>query len=301
MMRFAARRLLQGALTLLLVSITSFLLMDLVPGSYFDEARLDPRLSPETVESMRSRSGELSTLPLRYCRWLASLVSGDGGHSVVYQVPVIRLILPRLLKTVQLSVAGLALSWLAALALGACSARRTRRSAVAVADGITAALAAIPELVLACGMMAVGLYAGVVRENDPSIPALVLGLSGIPGLLPQVRAGLREVAGAAYLNLAWAHGVHGWRFFLIFWLRAAANPLLPLLGLSVGTMLSSSLAVEIVCGWPGLGPLFISSIESRDGHVVVAIVLMASALLIVANTVTDLLQAAADPRIRRES
>lgn len=301
MKRFVARRLMQGALTLWVVSVVGFALMSLVPGSYFDEARLDPRLSPQTVEAMRNRSGELRTLPQRYGEWLVSCFAGEGGYSVVYQVPVLHLMLPRLVKTAQLATAGLALSWLTALVLGAWSANRAGKHAAAVADWLTSALAAIPELVLACGLMLIGLYAGLVREDNLTIPALALGMGGIPALLPQVRAGLRQVADAPYLELAWAHGIRGWRFSLLFWLRAAANPLLPLLGLSVGTMLSSSLVVEIICGWPGLGPLFLSSVETRDSHVALAVVLIASGLLITANTVTDILQAAADPRIRESS
>ena len=295
---YFVRKLLHGATTLLAMSVIGFVLMSLAPGSYFDEARLDPRLSPETVESMRSRAGELTTLPHRYGRWLASCLAGEAGYSVVYQVPVLPLLLPRLLKTMKLSAAGLALSWLTVLAVGLWSATRRQKGPALFADGLTSILAAIPELVLACCLMVVGLHAGLVRDGNMWIPALTLGLSGIPGLLPQVRAALREVAEAPYLELARVHGVRGWRFALVFWLRAAANPLLPLLGLSAGTMLSSSLVVEIISGWPGLGPLFVSSIETRDSHVALAVVLLATGLLIAANTAADLLQALADPRVR---
>lgn len=299
MMRFAARRLGQALLTLVGLSVVCFVLVVAVPGSYYDEARSDPRVSEETIRLMRTRAGEMGTLPERYGEWLGSMARGEGGYSIAYQVPVLPLILPRVGKTLELAAAGLVLTWLAVLALAAW-AGRGNRIGVAVSGSIYAVLSAIPELVLACGLLAVAFHWDSIRENDMRLPAIVLGLSGIPGLLPQVRAALGKVAAAPHLLLAHVHGIRGWRFFWKFWLRAASVSLISLLGVSVGTMLSSTLVVEIVCGWPGIGSLFLSSIEARDTHVVLGIVLVSSAVYSVSSMVSDLLVAAADPRIREE-
>lgn len=298
MIRFAARRLGQGIVTLFALSMVSFVLMVTVPGSYYDGVRSDPRVTQETVQSMRDRAGEMETLPQRYGTWLASVAKGEGGYSIAYQVPVLPLILPRLAKTLELAALGLFITWVAVLALASWAVRSNL--AFLLSSAIQATLGAIPELVLACGLITAGLHWGWIRESDVRMPALVLGLSGIPALLPQVRSALVQVAGAPYLALAKTHGIHGWRFFLIFWLRAAGVPLVSLFGISAGTILSSTLVVEVVYGWPGIGSLFLSSIESRDSHVVLAIVLVSSAVFSATGILTDLFIAAADPRIREE-
>jgi peptide/nickel transport system permease protein len=81
-------------------------------------------------------------------------------------------------------------------------------------------------------------------------------------------------------------------------LRAAANPLISLLGLSIATLLSASVVVEMVMSWPGLGPLLIEAVAARDLHLVVGAVMCSTALLIAGNLVADALLYAADPRLR---
>jgi ABC-type dipeptide/oligopeptide/nickel transport system permease component len=147
--------------------------------------------------------------------------------------------------------------------------------------------------------MALAVWAGMVKGNDLVIAAAVLGLSGIPSLLPQVRAEFAQVKQAPFVEIARVCGVGGWRLNWNFRMRAALNPLIPLFGLSAGTLLSSSLAVEIICGWPGLGPLFVSSIESRDAHVVIGVVTLSTLMLAMSNMVSDMILGFADPRIRR--
>jgi peptide/nickel transport system permease protein len=88
--------------------------------------------------------------------------------------------------------------------------------------------------------------------------------------------------------------------FLRYALRAASNPLISLLGFSIGTMLSASLLVEVVLSWPGLGPLLVEAILSRDVYVVVGAVMLSSVFLLAGNFIADLLLFASDPRIRAE-
>lgn len=297
MIRLAARRLVQSVVTLAALSLLSFTLMVGVPGSYYDEARADPRISAQTIHLLRTKAGELGSLPSRYWQWCASVVRGEGGYSIAYQMPVLPLILPRLGKTLQLAAAGALLSWLMVVMLSLWAAKRGGWR-LPVTSAVHAVLSAVPELVLACGLLAIALHLGWIRQNDIRLPAIVLGLSGIPMLLPQVSAALRQVAAEPYLMLAQAHGIRGWRYALIFWWRAASVPLIALAGTTVGTLLSSTLVVEIVCGWPGIGPLFLSSVEARDTHVVLAMVLLSCGLFVTVSLVSDLLLACADPRLR---
>jgi peptide/nickel transport system permease protein len=115
-----------------------------------------------------------------------------------------------------------------------------------------------------------------------------------------VRASLAATLDAPFVQAARGHGLPEWRVVLRHALPAAANPLVSLFGLSVATLTSMSLLVEIVMSWPGLGPLLLEAILARDFHLVLALVLASTVLLLAGNVLADVLLFAADPRIRAE-
>jgi peptide/nickel transport system permease protein len=119
-------------------------------------------------------------------------------------------------------------------------------------------------------------------------------------LVRHVRSSLIEVLTAPFVQAARARGV-GWRRLLFRdALRAAANPLLSLLGLSIAALLSASLVVEAIMSWPGLGPLLLEAIAARDLHLVIGAVMCSTLLLLAGNFVADALLYLADPRIRAD-
>ena len=120
---------------------------------------------------------------------------------------------------------------------------------------------------------------------------------GLPTVLRHVRATVAEAWEMPFIRFAIGHGIPRARLYR-FALRTAANPLISLLGYSAGTLLSASLLVEIVFGWPGIGPLFLEAILARDLFVVVDTVLLSSVFLVAGNLLADALLFAADPRIR---
>jgi len=132
------------------------------------------------------------------------------------------------------------------------------------------------------------------------LPVLVLALTTLPLLVRHVRAAVSEVLDAPFLRTARGHGIGRRRLLYRYALPAAANPLISLLGLSIGALLGGSLLVEVVMGWPGLGPLLVEAILSRDLYVVIGGVLLSTLLLVFGNFVADLLLYWADPRIRPE-
>ncbi len=125
---------------------------------------------------------------------------------------------------------------------------------------------------------------------------LTLGL--LPVLIRHVRAAVAEAMGAPFAMAARAHGIAGRRLLVRHILPAALNPLISLFGFSLGTLLSASLLVEVIVGWPGLGPLFLDAIFARDYALVLGVVLVSTTFLIAGNLVADLLLYRADPRIR---
>jgi peptide/nickel transport system permease protein len=316
-----ARRAAHGFLLLLGVSILSFVMVELAPGDYFAEMRLDPRVSAATVQALRVRYGLDRPLPERYLRWLASLARGELGYSFAYGQPVGSLLWPRVRNTLLLTVTATALAWLLALPLGAWWATLRRGPADAGLAGLTAVLLALPDLVVALGLLLVALrtgwfpaggmvslgheqmtWSGRVRDvaTHLVLPVTALVLGVLPVLLRYVRAGVADSLEAPFVRAARAHGIPERRVLLWHALPAAANPLISLFGLSLAGLLSTSLLVEVVMSWPGLGPLLLEAILARDFHLVLGPVLASTLLLLGGNLLADALLLAADPRIRTE-
>jgi peptide/nickel transport system permease protein len=316
-----ARRAGQGLLLLAGVSVLSFVLIDLAPGDFFAEMRLDPRIEPATLQALRSRYGLDRPLPERYLRWLGSLATGELGYSLAYGGPVGPLLWPRARNTLVLTATATALAWALAVPLGAWWATRRGGPVDAVLAGLTATLLAVPDLVLvlgllllavrtgwlpAGGMVSVGheqmLWGEGMRDlaSHFVLPVTALVLGALPVLTRYVRASVAETLRAPFVRAARAHGIPELRILLHHALPAAANPLISLFGLSLAGLLSMSLLVEVVTSWPGLGPLLLEAILARDVYLVLGPVLASTLLLLAGNLLADALLLATDPRIRSE-
>lgn len=316
-----ARRAVSGLLLLAGVSLLSFVLVELAPGDFFAEMRLDPRIPEATVRELRERHGLDRPLPERYLRWLGSLARGELGYSFAYDQPVAPLLWPRGRNTVLLTATATALAWLLAVPLGVWWATLRRGPAAHLLAGLTALLLALPDLVLALGLLLLAVRTGwfpaggmvalgheqmswgaQVKDvvSHLALPATVLVLGILPVLVRHVRASVAEALEAPFVRAARAHGLPERRVLFCHALPAAANPLISLFGLSVAGLLSMSLVVEVVMSWPGLGPLLLEAILARDFHLVLGPVLASTLLLVGANLLADLLLLAADPRIRAE-
>jgi peptide/nickel transport system permease protein len=316
-----ARRVAHGFLLLVGVSVLSFVLVELAPGDYFAEMRLDPRISEATVRALRARYGLGRPLPERYLRWAASLARGELGYSFAYGQPVGPLLWPRVRNTLLLTGTATSVAWMLAVPLGAWWATRRRGVADASLNGLTAILLALPDVVLALGLLLVAVRTGwfpaggmvslgheqmsagerlrdVAAHLVLPVTALVLGI--LPVLVRYVRASVADALAAPFVRAARAHGIPERRVLLRHALPAAANPLISLFGLSLAGLLSTSLLVEVVMSWPGLGPLMLEAILARDFYLVLGPVLASTLLLVGGNLLADALLLAADPRIRSE-
>jgi peptide/nickel transport system permease protein len=319
--KYISRRLAHTALLMLALSFFSFCLAQLAPGDFFDTLRLNPQTSPETVERMRSEYGLDRSLLIRYRRWLASTVHGKMGRSLAYNSPVGPLLLGRVRNTLLLTGSAVMLSWLLALPLGIWSAIRRgswpdRTAEIAISSVLT-----VPDLLVflallvfavrtgwfpAGGMLSLGASDASTRlrlddfVHHLFLPALGLAVVTVPVLFRHVRAAIAEMLEAPFLRAARGHGISEAQLLFRYALPAAANPLISLLGFSIGSMLSMSLLAEVILGWPGIGPLFLEAILARDTYVVIAVVMASSAFLIFGNLFADVLLYASDPRIRVE-
>jgi peptide/nickel transport system permease protein len=320
-MRYFAHRILQSFVLLLGVSLLSFAFVELAPGNFFDEMRLNPQISSATVTNLRRQYGMEQTLPVRYYRWLSSAARGEFGFSFAYNAPVAPLLWSRGRNTLLLTGSATLLGWLIALPLGILSAKK-RRGWIDNASGLVmSTLLATPDLLLALGLLWLAVRTrwfptgglSSLKDTDQSHwqelksvgshligPVLVLVLGSLPVLTRHIRAAMVEALDSPCVHAARAHGVGRWRILLRHALPIAANPLISLFGLSLGSLLSASLLAEVVMSWPGLGPLLVEAILARDLYVVIGAVMFASLFLVGGTLVADALLFAADPRIRAE-
>jgi peptide/nickel transport system permease protein len=313
------RRILHGLLLLLGVSAFSFALLSAAPGNLFDELRLNPQISADTVAALKSEYGLDQPWPLRYVRWLRSALRGEFGYSLSYRCAVGTLLWPRARNTLLLSSLATLLAWTIAVPWGILEALHRGRWLDRVGGWLTATLLAIPELVLGLlflllaartgwfpvgGMLSVHATEATYPGKAPDLamhlvlPVFALALASAPLLIRYVRAAIVAVLDAPFIAAARGNGISTTRAVWRHALPAAANSLISLLGFSVGTLLSASLIIEVVLGWPGLGPLVLESLLARDVYVVMAVVMLSSVFLLLGNLLADLLLYSTDPRIR---
>jgi peptide/nickel transport system permease protein len=318
MMRYFGRRLLRTAILLLAVSAISFCLFELAPGDYFDNLRMDPAVSPDTIQALRKQHGLDQHVALRYIRWLTSVIRGEWGFSVAYNSPAGPLLFGRARNTLILTSSAVLLTWLMAVpfALWTASGGNRRRL---LANAVVAVLLSLPEILVLLIFMAIAAHWGILPAGGMTslgfsrvtlwskaldlilhlaVPVAALVLAALPALILHTRTALVEALNTPFVRFARANGIPRRRLLIRHALPAASNPMITLLGLSVGTLLSSGILVEAISGWPGLGHLLLQALLQRDLPVVSGAVLLSSVFLVTGNLLADILLYATDPRIR---
>lgn len=322
MIRYLARRAGHGILMLFGVSILLFLLFQAAPGDFLSEVRLNSQISPQTVAQLRAQYGLDQPLPVRYWQWVKSSAKGEFGYSFAYNMPASTLLWPRARYTLLLSIPALIISWLIAVPLGVLVAGWKGRWVDRLFSGGTSTLLALPDVLIALlallialktGIFPVGGMTSVGAQNQGTwawlldlgwhmvLPVSALVVGSLTMILRHVRASVGEVLESSYMRAAEGHGLPRYKLLFRYALPAAANPLISLFGLSVALLLSVSLLIEVVMSWPGIGPLLLEAILSRDLFVVIGAVMLATVFLVGGNLLADLLLYAFDPRIRRQA
>jgi peptide/nickel transport system permease protein len=321
MIRYFARRAGHGLLMLFGVSILLFLLFQAAPGDFLSEMKMNSQISPETITMLRAQYGLDQPLPVRYWQWLKSSAKGDFGYSFAYNAPASTLLWPRARNTLLLSLPALLISWLIAVPVGVLAAGWRGRWADRIFAGGTSALLALPDVLIALVALLVALKTGVfpvggmasINVQDQGmwawlrdlgwhmvLPVAALVVGSLTIILRHVRASVSEVLESSYVRAAEGHGLPRFQLLFGYALPAAANPLISLFGLSVALLLSVSLLIEVVMSWPGIGPMLLEAIMSRDLFLVIGAVMLSTVFLIAGNLVGDVLLYAFDPRIRRQ-
>lgn len=321
MIRYFSRRLLHAVLLLFGATVLTFLFTSLAPGSYFDEMRLNPQISPATLNALKAQYDLDRPLSVRYFAWLKTLAHGEMGYSFAYNVPASELLVVRSRNTLALTLLSTLVAWCIALPLGVYSAAKQGKNLDRAVTTGTTILLVIPDIALGLGLLMLGLHtrwfptggmSSVGADSLPFwsrtadfgrhlfLPAVILVLSAQPVLVRHIRSAVAEALTENFMYAAKAHGISRGRLLWRYALPAAANPLISLFGFSLGALLSGSLLVEVIASWPGLGPLLLEAILSRDIYVVIGGIFFSTAFLIAGNLLADILLFWADPRIRLE-
>lgn len=300
-MTIAARRLGRALLVLWGVSILSFVLFELAPGDFASEIRINPQIPAETVHQLREQYGLDKPFVARYASWLQSVLRGDFGISFAYNLPVSQLLPRRLVNTLILVLLAMALTWFAAVPLGAYAAARPHGSIARATKTLVAIQLSLPDLLVGLACLYLAVRTGWFRPHGSlALCVLALALVTFPAVFRHVERSVSGTLAAPFARHLEACGVSPSRILIGHALPAALNPLITLLGLAPAALFSEALVLEVILGWPGLGPLLLEAILSRDVMVVLATVMVSTVLLVAGNGAADLLLSAADPRIRRE-
>jgi peptide/nickel transport system permease protein len=314
MIRYVARRLLQGLVVMWMVATAVFVIFRIIPG---DPAAMTLGFDapPETYRLLRQELGLDEPLVRQYLTWLANLARGDLGVAVSQRgLPVSELVFPALLRTLELATASILVAVSIAVPLGMVAAIRENSAVDHVVRFVTTLGFSMPTYVLAIGLLLVfadvwpvlppGGY--VSFGEDPVrhlkllvMPVATIGLVTSAPLTRFMRAGMLEVLHADYVRTARAKGVGERRIQYRHAFRNAAIPLVTEVGVSFGMLVGGMVVIEQIFTWPGLGWLMIQSILTRAFDVVQVAVLLTAAAFVIINLVVDLAYSWLDPRITR--
>jgi peptide/nickel transport system permease protein len=317
LLAFALRRALFGAALVLVSASAGLVLARLAPGDVTTELRLEGATG-ESLRAARERYGLDRPLGEQYVDWLRRAVRLDFGVSFRYGRPVGPLVLERAANTAVLAVAALALAICLGIPLGVVSGSQPDGLVGRVIRAGSVVALSLPPMILSLllaalaartgwfpigGMRGAGADLGLAaRLADEAwhlvLPVVALAVP-VAALLERLQArALAETLRDPCLAAARARGVPDRRLHGVHALRLALTPVLSLIGLVAGGLLSGSLAVELIVAWPGLGRLMYEALVSRDLPLVAGCAAMAAALVALATFVSDVATAWNDPRVR---
>ena len=306
---FVLRRLLWLPALLVIVSFVTFVLGHYGPGDPA-EVRLGNRATPEAVALVREQLGLDRPFFMQYGSYIANVARGDLGDSYAYRGrTVAELALPKMWVSVQLGLAAMLLAVGLGVPLGLVAANQQGRWPDTALVSLTLFFLSTPVFISApflillfavqLGALPASGWDGLFSASM-IMPALVMGLPGVAGVVRLTRASAIDVLGQDYIRTARAKGLPEAAVQFRHVLRNALTPLVTVLGLSLATLVEGAFITETIFGIPGMGRLAVESIFSRDYPVIMALVLIVASAFVAANMAVDLLYGFLDPRTRRE-
>jgi peptide/nickel transport system permease protein len=322
---FIIRRIILMVPTIFVISVISFIIIQLPPGdfltSYIASLESTGQIVDEAeINALRDRYGLGDPVYVQYTKWISRVVQGDFGQSMQWNRPVSDLIGERLVLTLVLSLSSLLLIWAISFPIGIYSAVRQYSPGDYFFTFLSFVGLGIPNFLLALVLMwyaysYFGTTVGGLFSNEYStapwswgkfvnllehlwIPTLVLSIGGVAGLIRIMRANLLDELHRPYVITARAKGASEQRLILKYPVRVALNPFVSTVGWILPGIVSGSIIISVVLNLPTTGPLLLTALQSQDMYLAGAIILLLSILTVIGTFISDLLLAWLDPRIR---
>lgn len=306
MSRYLLKRILLSIPVLLGVSIVVFTMIRLIPG---DPAQLmaGQAATAEVVRQIRESLGLDRSLPIQYAIFIGNLLKGDLGRSLFNSAPVVEELAQRFPRTVRLALASMFVASLIGIPAGILSA--TRHLSWLDSLVMIIALAGVSMPVFWLGLNLILIFA-VRLHWLPAIghetwlhlilPSVTLGAASAAVIARMTRSSMLEVLRQDYVRTARAKGLAEPSVVRRHALRNALIPVVTVVGLQLGTLLSGAVLTESVFAWPGVGRLLVDAVLARDYPVIQGAVLLIATTFVALNVVVDMVYAVLDPRIRYE-
>ena len=310
---YIIRRILQSLLVVVLVSMVTFLLTDLLPGGPA-RAMLGPRATQQQLQDFIHTNGYDKPIPVQYGIWVDNILHGNLGYSIKLNQSVGDLIADRLPKTVVLMAISILIALIIAVPLGIYQARRRNSIGDYTVTSLAFVFYAMPSFLL--GLLLVLVFSTDLGWFDPTspqtcnvgqilaqfsgliLPIATLALITIATFSRYMRSSVMENLTQEYVRTALANGASDGRVMVVHVLRNALIPIATLLGLSLPSLVAGAAITESVFNYPGMGYTFINEAQVRDYPVVLGFALVISVATVIGSLLADIAYAALDPRVK---
>jgi peptide/nickel transport system permease protein len=312
-------RLLQAVPLLLATVLVNFAIIRMAPGDPVTMMVGEGAVAAEQAEAIRQRFGLDQPVLMQLLAYIGGVLRGDLGLSYTYRAPVIDIIMARIPATLLLMGAAYVVATLVGMAVGIVAALRPGSAIDRTLMALAVIGYSVPTFWL--GFLALSLFSvelgwlpisGMVDPRAPAegigrwlsigrhmvLPVAVLSLFYIGLVSRLMRTSMLNALRSDYVVTARAMGLSGWRVVMGHALPNAITPIVTILGMQIGLMLSGAVLTESVFGWPGLGTMTVQAVAQRDYPLLLGMFLLTSTMVIIANVITDLVYIAINPRLR---
>jgi len=328
MLSYIARRCLLGIFTIWLISVLTFVIIQLPPGDYVSRYIRSLEEQGELwqeglAETLRAQYGLDQPLYVQYWKWISQFAHGQFGSSMLYMRPVKEIIASRLGMTVVITLGSIMFTWMVALPIGIYSAVKQYSFGDYFFTFLGFIGLAVPDFLLALLVMyfafvrfnvsAGGLYSSTEMFLAPWgwpkildllkhlwLPAIILGLSGMASLVRITRNNLLDELDKPYVVTARAKGLPEYKAIMKYPVRVALNPFVSTIGYTLPRVVSGGIIVAIIMGLPTVGPTLYNALLAEDMFLAGTIILLISVMTVIGTLISDILLFWIDPRIRLE-
>ncbi len=320
MTSYLLRRLAQALLTLLVISMIIFGLISAVPGGIMSAYSENTDMTPEDFARLQAKFGLDQPVPVRYLKWLGNMLQGDWGNSFVSKRPALQEIADRLPNTILLMGSMLIVTLLIAIPLGVFSALKQYSLFDHILTTLALAGQSLPTFWF--GLILIIIFSATLKGADGGpllpgsgmttpgmpfnlldlirhmiLPVAMLALISAAGYMRYMRSSMLEVLPKDYVRTARGKGLSERTVLFRHALRNALIPIVTLLGLELPYLFGGALFTETIFAWPGIGRLFFDAAMKTDYPVLMAVLMIFSALIIFSNLLVDVVYTIIDPRI----